>query len=83
MIINFSKKHRNIYPSEQELKKENTNDDKASVLDFEIEIAHKVTTELYSKREIFSLEIVCMPFWSSSTPSAIFYSTLALKFLDL
>ena len=80
----FEKYHKEIYPVELELKKENLVNTKATFLDLDISIVNKqFKTKLYDKRDNFSFSIVRLPFLSSNMPSKMFYSSLGAEFLRI
>ena len=80
----FEQYHKDIYPAELELKKENIVNSHATFLDLEISIVNnRFETKLYDKRDNFEFSIVRLPFISSNMPSKMFYSSLGAEFLRI
>ena len=80
----FERNYLNIYPSELELKKENTTNDTASFLDFQLTIQEgNISTQLYDKRDSYSFKIVRLPYKSSTLPSKMFFSTISAELLRI
>jgi len=79
----FEKCHKNIYPSELELKKENGNSN-VSFLDLSIDIKGRFfETSLYDKRDSFPFSIVRMPYKCSNMPAKIFKATIGGEILRI
>ena len=81
----FEKYHREIYPPELELKKENDGLKETSFLDLEISVSDNKTflVKPYDKRDSFPFSIVRMPFLCSNIPSKIFYSSMGAEILRM
>ena len=81
----FENCHKEIYPPELELKKENEGNSAASFLDLDISISNDRTFDikLYDKRDAFPFKIVRMPYLSSNMPSRIFYASLGGELLRI
>ena len=63
-----------IYPSELQLKKANTSDTEAAILDLHLSISNDViSTKIYDKRDDFDFEIVNFPFLDGDVPHSISY----------
>ena len=80
----FSKVYKDIYPKDQELKKENDGFENATFLDLENTIIDKeFDLKLYDKRDAFPFSIVRMPYLCSNMPSRIFYATIGSEILRI
>ena len=85
----FERLHKEIYPVELELKKENINFDAATYLDLDIKIVDGVFEyKLYDKRKALrvnrkELHIVRFPFLSSNMPNKMVYSTISAEVLRI
>ena len=85
----FERLHKEIYPVELELKKENINFDAATYLDLDIKIDGGVFEyKLYDKRKALrvnrkELHIVRFPFLSSNMPNKMVYSTISAEVLRI
>ena len=80
----FEKYHKDIYPEELILKKENTVNTKCSFLDLDIEINNRViTTKLYDKRDSYNFSIVKLPYKISNIPVKMFLSSVGAEILRI
>ena len=80
----FELNYNSIYPTEMELKKENSSNDTATFLDINITIENgKFSTKLFDKRDNFGFDIVRMPFASSNMPIKMFYGSIGAEFLRI
>lgn len=80
----FERHHKNIYPEEMELKKENDGSMNASFLDLDLSIVNsQFSLKLFDKRDAFPFNIVRMPYISSNIPSTIFFSTITSELLRI
>ena len=78
----FEKHHKDIYPRELELKKENNSNSSASFLDIYIYIENgEFHTKLFDKQNSFGLDIVKMPFYCSNVPRKMFLGSIRADFL--
>ena len=76
--------HKDIYPTGQELKKENDGFENASFMDLESTISDKqFILKLYNKCDAFPFTIVRMPYLCSNIPSKIFYATIGSEILRI
>ena len=76
--------HNSIYPTEMELKKENSNNNTATFLDINITIENgKFCTKLFDKRDNFGFDIVRMPYACSNIPGKMFYGSIGAEFLRI
>ena len=77
----FGRVHKDIYPSELELKVEHSGSH-ASFLNLYITIREGIFVyRLFDKRDDFPFSIVRMPYVSSNIPESIFYSAMVGEFL--
>ena len=80
----FENNHKQIYPEELLLNKENTSNSQASFLDIDVTINNnKFVTSLYDKRNAFPFSIVKMPHKCSNIPSNIFYAAIGAEILRI
>ena len=80
----FESSYNSIYPTEMELKKENSTNNAATFLDINISIENgKFCTKLFDKRDNFGFDIVRMPFVSSNMPGKMFYGSIGAEFLRI
>jgi hypothetical protein len=81
----FARYHKDIYPPELVLKKENPSHNKtATFLDLNITIINKqFECKLYDKRDAFPFYIVRFPYKSSNMPLRMFYSTIGAEILRI
>ena len=78
----FEAFHRDIYPIELQLNKENTNNSSTNFLDLNIEIENGVfTTKLFDKRDHFGFHITRLPYKDSNIPYKMFYSSITAECL--
>ena len=79
----FRRVHKDIYPSELELKEEHSGSE-ASFLSLFININEGIFVyKLFDKRDGFPFSIVRMPYISSNIPESIFYSAMVGEFLRI
>ena len=79
----FGRVHKDIYPSELELKVEHSGS-QASFLNLYITIKEGIFVyRLFDKRDDFPFSIVRMPYVSSNIPESIFYSAMVGEFLRI
>ena len=79
----FGRVHKDIYPSELELKVEHSGSH-ASFLNLYISIIEGIFVyKLFDKRDDFPFNIVRMPYVSSNIPESIFYSAMVGEFLRI
>ena len=79
----FGRVHKDIYPSELELKVEHSGSH-ASFLNLYITIREGIFVyRLFDKRDDFPFSIVRMPYVSSNIPESIFYSAMVGEFLRI
>ena len=79
----FRRVHKDIYPSELELKEEHSGSE-ASFLSLYININEGIFVyKLFDKRDGFPFSIVRMPYISSNIPESIFYSAMVGEFLRI
>ena len=79
----FRRVHKDIYPSELELKEEHSGSE-ASFLSLFININEGIFVyKLFDKRDGFPFSIVRMPYVSSNIPESIFYSAMVGEFLRI
>ena len=87
--MEFERLHKESYPVELDLKKENTNFDAATYLDLDIKIVDGIFEyKLFDKRKVLrvnqkELNIVRFPFLSSNIPNKIVYSTISAEILRI
>ena len=63
-----------VYPSELQLNKANTSDNKAAFLDLHLSISNDiVSTKIYDKLDDFDFEIVNFPFLDGDVPRSTSY----------
>ena len=80
----FEKTFKDIYPSELELKKENSINSSATFLDLSIEIKEGTfSTHIYDKRDSFPFSITRMPYKDSNIPSKMFYGCIGAEILRI
>ena len=80
----FEKHYLEIYPSELELKKENTGYTETSFLELSISISNRsFSTKLYDKRDAFGFHISRLPFRDSNIPKRMFYSSACAEVLRI
>ena len=80
----FERFHKDIYPAEMELKKENSSKSSATFLDINIKIENGIfCTKLFDKRDNFGFDIVRMPFSCSNIPAKMFYGSIGAEFLRI
>ena len=80
----FLNSFQEIFPTELELKRENTSDLEATFLDLHLSITDgKIETKLYDKRNSYSFHIVRFPYKSSNLPSKMFFSTITAEILRI
>jgi hypothetical protein len=76
--------HKEIYPEELELTKENPSQLETDFLDLNITIDEKAfKTKLYDKRDNFGFLIARLPYRDSNIPSGMFYSSIAAECLRI
>ena len=79
----FGRVHKDIYPSELELKEEHSGSH-GTFLSLEINMQEGLFVyKLFDKRDAFPFSIVRMPYISSNIPESIFYSTMVGEFLRI
>ena len=79
----FGRVHKDIYPSELELKVEHSGS-QASFLNLYITIKEGIFVyRLFDKRDDFPFSIVRMPYVTSNIPESIFYSGMVEEFLRI
>ena len=82
--LSFESYHREIYPEELELTKENSCQSETDFLDLHITIDEGVfKTKLYDKRDYFGFTITRLPYKDSNIPSRMFYSSIAAECLRI
>ena len=80
----LEKHHKEIYPPELILKKENKHNVSASFLDLQIDIEdRKFVAKIYDMRDNFSFKIVRLPYRMSNIESMMFYSSIAAELLRI
>ena len=79
----FGRVHKDIYPSELELKEEHSGVH-ADFLSIDITIKDDIFVyKLFDKRDAFPFSIVRMPYSSSNIPETVFYSAMVGEFLRI
>ena len=79
----FGRVHKDIYPSELELKEEHSGSH-GTFLSLEINMQEGLFVyKLFDKRDAFPFSIVRMPYISSNIPESIFYSAMVGEFLRI
>ena len=79
----FQKHYKDIYPTELELKKENSNFC-TSFLHIYIYIENgELHTKFFDKRDNLGFDIVRMSFYCSNVPSKMFYGSIGAEFLRI
>ena len=79
----FGRVHKDIYPSELELKEEHSGVH-ADFLSLDITIKDDIFVyKLFDKRDAFPFYIVRMPYSSSNIPETVFYSAMVGEFLRI
>ena len=82
--LSFEMYHKEIYPEELELTKENPSQLETDFLDLNITIDEKAfKTKLYDKRDNFGFLIARLPYRDSNIPSGMFYSSIAAECLRI
>ena len=80
----FGSFHKEIYPVELQLNKENVVNTETNFLDLHIKINNRTfTTMLYDKRDDFGFNITRLPYKSSNIPCRMFYSSIAAECLRI
>jgi hypothetical protein len=80
----FENIHKEIYPKQLTLKKENKDNNHATFLDLEIEIIdRKFDYKLYDKRNSYDFHIVRFPYRKSNIPSKVFYGSIGAEILRI
>ena len=80
----FSNIHKDIYPSELVLNKENNVNNYATFLDLNITINdNHFDYKLFDKRDAFPFKIIRFPFLSSNIPNKMFYSSISAEILRI
>ena len=80
----FENIHKEIYPKQLTLKKENKDNNHATFLDLEIEIIDgKFDYKLYDKRNSYDFHIVRFPYRKSNIPSKVFYGAIGAEILRI
>ena len=80
----FENFHKDIYPVELQLNKENENSTSTNFLDLHISIENGVfRTSLYDKRDDFGFRITRLPYRESNIPYKMFYSSIAAESLRI
>jgi len=80
----FELYHKDIYPPELTLNKENPDDQNTNFLDLHITIEDGVfKTKLYDKRNNFGFHITRLPYKTSNIPNKMFYTTIAAECLRI
>ena len=80
----FGSFHKEIYPVELQLNKENVVNTETNFLDLHIKINNRTfTTMLYDKRDDFGFNITRLPYKNSNIPCRMFYSSIAAECLRI
>ena len=80
----FLNSHKDIYPPELELGKENDDPSQASFLDLDIKVEDgQFIYSQYDKRDSFPFSIVRLPYKCSNIPSNMFYSSIVAEVLRI
>ena len=80
----FENIHKDIYPAELTLKKENSDNNHSTYLDLEIAIIdNKFDYKLYDKRNSYDFHIVRFPYRKSNIPSKVFYGSIGAEILRI
>ena len=80
----FENHYNEFYPSEQILKKENTSQTEATLLDLHLCINEgQIQTSLYDKRNCYNFNVVRFPYKSSTIPSTMLFATISADILGI
>ena len=80
----FERYHKDIYPVELQLKKENSTFNTCTFLDIKIDIMNDTfVTSLYDKRDDYQFRIVRLPYRSSNIPKKMFISSIVTEVLRI
>ena len=80
----FEAHHKEIYPEELELKKENALNTETNFLELNIKIQDRIFLhKIFDKRDNFGFHINRLPFKSSNIPSKMFYATINAEILRI
>ena len=80
----FENHHKDIYPAELELKKENALNTSTNFLEVNIKIHNQIFEhKLFDKRDGFGFHINRLPFKNSNIPINIFYNTITAEILPI
>ena len=80
----FENTHKEIYPPELVLNKENQVDTSANFLDLSIEVVNNTFDyKLFDKRDDFPFDIVRFPYKCSTIPRRMFFSTFQAEILRI
>ena len=80
----FETYHKEIYPEELQLNRENETYLSTDFLDLHIELQNGIfTTRLFDKRDHFGFDITRLPYRDSNIPERMFYSSIAAECLRI